>query len=112
MGFLADIFAEKVLLWEGKDEELYEAYKTKLKEAKIKNSAFTKNQQTPKCDGNCGMCPMAAREFGTETPFYEKFGNACDSSVDILNKKESFEIYDIYVKKSEIDKAKNVCGIA
>ena len=117
MGFLSNIFSEKAMLYEGPDEKLYEELQDKLREAGIYMQAFEKNQKAPKCDGNCGTCPMAAREgkldlSGKEMSSLEKFGAAYDNVTDILGDELPYRIYDVYVKKSELARAKEICGMA
>lgn len=108
MGILRDIFEEKIKIWEGPDEELYESYCKQLRAAKMKIQAFTVNQNTLKCSGNCANC-AALNEKEDEELGYKKLGRGC--SDDLLNPKKDYDIYAIFVKKSEVQKAMNLLGL-
>ena len=109
MGILRDIFEEKVKIWEGSDLALYESYCKDLKKAGMKIQAFTVNQRTPKCSGNCATCMAVQNEKEDEELGYKKLGRGC--SYDLLNAKEDYDIYNIFVKKSEEKKALDLLGI-
>lgn len=109
MGILRDIFEEKVKIWEGSDEEVYESYCQQLKSTGMKIQAFTVNQRTPKCSGNCATCMAIQNEQEDEELGYKKLGRGC--SDDLLNAKQDYEIYTIFVKKSEEQKALDLLGL-
>lgn len=109
MGILRDIFEEKVKIWEGVDEEVYEAYCSELRDAGMKIQAFTVNQRTPKCNGNCATCMAVQNEKEDEELGYKKLGRGC--SDDLLNSKKDYDIFTIFVKKSEEQKALDLLGL-
>lgn len=109
MGILRDIFEEKVRIWEGIDEDAFEAFKEQLKAAGIKASAFKVNQRTLKCTGNCGSCPAMTSALEDEELGYKKLGRGC--SDNLLKEPGEFDIYTIFVKKSEEFKALDLLGL-
>jgi len=109
MGILRDIFEEKVKLWEGTDEDLYKSYCEQLRGIGMKIQAFTVNQRTPKCNGNCATCMAVQNEREDEELGYKKLGRGC--SDDILNPTKPYDIYNIFVKKSEEQKALDLLGL-
>ena len=109
MGILRDIFEEKVKIWEGTDQEAYESYCKELRAAGMKIQAFTVNQRTPKCNGKCATCMAVQNEKEDEELGYKKLGRGC--SDDLLNAKKDYDIYTIFVKKSEEQKALDLLGL-
>lgn len=105
MSFIGDIFAVKEKVWEGTNEETCEKNVAKLKEAGVYVQSFKKNQQVPKCTGQCGSC-AAAGGCGENATFKEKLGSGC--SDDLLKPKKNFDTYLIYVKEKELDKARSI----
>ena len=106
MGFLRDIFEEKIEIWEGSDKERYDNICRDLKENGIKIQAFKVNQNKPKCDGNCASCVGATPESDDGIINYSALGAGCKD--DILEKSKGYDIYAVYVKKSDITRAKSV----
>ncbi len=106
MGIIKDLFEEKKLVWEGADYDFYTRICAILKGEGIKVQAFKLNQNVPKCKGDCLSCHAACDDFDENTPFYEKIGSGL--SVDALEKPKPYDIYDIYVKISDEQRAKGI----
>ncbi len=104
MGFLRDIFEEKIEIWEGTDKKLYEDICQKLKQNGIKIQAFKVNQNKPKCDGNCAACVGATPEEDGGIINYNALGTGCKD--DLLEKAIGVDKYAIYVKKSDVSGAR------
>ncbi len=102
MGKLYDIFSIKEKLWQGEDKELYDRYCKQLRDGGLVIQAFKVNQERPKCSGNCATCPVR-KEFSEDASFRDKLGSGL--SDDLLTHKGESEIYAIYVKKKEYQKA-------
>ena len=107
MGKIRDAFSVKEMLWEGMNKAEYDRYCELLRSNNISIWAFTRNQETTKCSGECGKCGNC--DFTEDTPTYKKIGSGL--SVDLLNEKKDYEIYAIYVKKSELNLTKEIIGI-
>lgn len=105
MGKLYDIFSVKEKLWQGDDKELYDRYCKVLRDAGLVIQAFKVNQERPKCSGNCATCPVRM-DFDENASFRDKLGSGF--SADLLMPKGDHEIYAIYVKKKELEKARNL----
>ena len=105
MGILTDFFAAKEELLRTSDMEAIELGCRTLKEAGMFYQKVRINQETPKCDGNCAGC-AAMEQVDEDAPMYKKIGVGCSS--DLLNPKGDKEIYAIYVKQSELDKAREI----
>ncbi|MBQ9157417.1 MAG: hypothetical protein IJ137_11635 [Eubacterium sp.] len=105
MGILSDIFSVKEKLWQGDDKPLYDKYCEMLRSAGLVIQAFKVNQERPKCNGNCATCP-ARGDYDENAGFREKLGSGF--SADLLTKKGDSEIYAIYVKKKEFEKASRI----
>lgn len=102
MGIISDIFSIKEKLWQGKEKHIYDRYCEVLRSAGLVIQAFKINQERPKCSGNCSTCP-ACGGFDEDASFRDKLGSGV--SADILTEKGDFDIYAIYVKKKEYQKA-------
>ncbi|MCR5785301.1 MAG: hypothetical protein K6G40_06650 [Eubacterium sp.] len=109
MGFIRDIFEEKVKIWEGENKELYNTVCHNLKNAGIKVQAFKVNQNKPKCDGNCASCMGKAPESEDGIINYNALGTGCKD--DILEKSTGYDIYAIYVKKSDVSQARGLMNL-
>lgn len=105
MGFFSDIFSIKEKIWQGRNKELYEKYCEVLKENGFRIQAFKINQERPKCNGNCATC-AACGGIEEDASFYDKLGSGC--SDDLLTAKSGDDIYAIYVKQKELEKAQQV----
>jgi N-acetylglutamate synthase-like GNAT family acetyltransferase len=108
MGILRDIFEEKVKIWEGTDTEVYEQFCTTLKQSGMKIQAFKVNQERPKCNGNCAGC-AAMQQIPEGGESWEKIGSGlCD---DLVEHGTGTDLFAIYVKKSEVEKAKQLLNL-
>lgn len=105
MGFFSDIFSIKEKIWQGRNIELYEKYCEALRSNGFKIQAFKINQERPKCTGNCAAC-AACGDIGEDVSFYDKLGSGC--SDDLLTAKNGDDIYAIYVKQKDLEKAQQV----
>ena len=106
MGIIRDIFEEKIEIWEGPDKELYDKVCRSLKDNGIKIQAFKVNQNKPKCDGDCASCVGAAPKCEEGIINYNALGAGCKD--DILEKSRGYDIYAIYVKKSDVSRAREL----
>ncbi|MCI8992182.1 MAG: hypothetical protein HFG80_05560 [Eubacterium sp.] len=103
MGFLRDLFEEKIQIWEGSDTTVYKEFCGRLKNAGMKIQAFKVNTNRPKCTGNCATC-AAMQEIPEGGESWEKIGSGlCD---DLIGEHGKEEIFTIYVKKSDADRAR------
>ncbi|MBR0409846.1 MAG: hypothetical protein IJI25_02420 [Eubacterium sp.] len=109
MGIISDIFSVKEKLWQGEDKHLYDSYCEKLRSGGLVIQAFKVNQERPKCNGNCATCP-ARGSYDENAGFKEKLGSGF--SADLLTHKGENEIYAIYVKKKEFEKAKELISFS
>ena len=109
MGLLRDIFEEKVKIWEGPDEEVYDRYCKELRSAGIKIQAFIVNQKRPKCTGNCASCMEHLETYKTAEGEKIKLGAGC--SDDLLTAGKPYDLYTIFVKKSEEQKCLDMLGL-
>lgn len=105
MGILSDIFSVKEKLWQGEDKALYDRYCKALRANGLVIQAFKVNQERPKCSGNCATCPVRT-EFDENATFRDKLGSGM--SEDLLTHRGESEIYAIYVKKKEYQKAEEI----
>lgn len=109
MGLIRDIFEEKVMIWEGANMDLYNSVCNNLKANGIKIQAFKVNQDKPKCDGNCATCMGTLPESKQDNKSiinYDLLGTGCKD--DLLEKPLGYDIYAIYVKKSDVSRAREL----
>jgi hypothetical protein len=109
MGILSDIFSVKEKLWQGEDKDLYDRYCEALRAGGLVIQAFKVNQERPKCSGNCATCPVRT-QFDENATVRDKLGSGL--SDDLLTHKGDSEIYAIYVKKKEFQKALALTGLS
>ena len=109
MGVLSDIFSVKEELWQGEDKELWSRYCKVLQDGGLVIQAFKRNQRRPKCNGNCATCPVR-QEFDENATFRDKLGSGL--SDDLLMPGGEKDVYAIYVKKKEYQKAQDLISNA
>ena len=104
LSFIKDIFSFKEKLWVGRDLDLYERNCAVLKAAGIRAESFTVNQANPKCFGHCDACAGCSAQGETSNYLSDVL-----SGTDITGGYPgSAEIYTIYVKSSDLARAKEL----
>ncbi len=105
LGAFADFFAVKEEIFRGSNMDLIDQCCAELKAAGRFYQRIKINQETPKCDGNCAGC-AAMEQVDENTPMYKKIGIGCSS--DLLTSREPYDIFAIYVKKSEEEQCRKI----